>query len=144
MRTYLYKLESPERNNGEDVDCYGLQLSGSGDCIAITAGNNDDTFETRLWDLNSKQLLRVFEGGSQAEFLLGDSLVGCSMDTIRVWNQTDGSLMGEYHLIPTADGIEFDWLSYKNMVFFTADYLHVHALDVRNGALRMNLMVHND
>jgi len=87
MKTYLYKLESPERITGDEAECFNLQLSATGDCIAITALGGDLTCENRLWDLESRQLLRVIGDGEPLnEFLVGDSVVYCFSDKIELWS----------------------------------------------------------
>jgi len=157
MKTHLYTLASPERN-GLDSICYNLRLSESEDRIVVTSGEVLDR-KVQLWDLNSKQLLRVIGArNSYDQILIGDSVVICpdgeetddggydeDSHTIRVHSQGDGSLLNEYH-IPNAEDyranrLYLNWISRGDKIlFFTMSITQIHAFDARNGMFRMNLL----
>jgi len=149
MKTYLYKLESQERN--ADPDCVNLQLSESEDRIAVSVevGPVADDYEARLWDLNTKQLLHVIDGPSSCfEFLIGDSVVICpsgdNSRTFRVHSQSDGSLLNEYQIpneafVETNAGL-FHWMSHGDKILFSDNGRQIHSFDARNGTFRMNLL----
>jgi len=157
MKTHLYKLASPERN-GLDSICYNLRLSESEDRILVTSGEVLDRI-VQLWDLNSKQLLRVIGARNSCDqILIGDSVVICpdgeetddggydeDSHTIRVHSQGDGSLLNEYH-IPNAEDyranrLYLNWISRGDKIlFFTIRITQIHAFDTRKGTFRMNLL----
>jgi len=136
MRTHLYKLEPPVRNNA--AHCIHLQLSKSGDRIVLTCAAG-----VRLWDLESKQQLRVidaFEGDypPHQTFLIEDAAIVChDMHTISFWSQTDGSLVRE-HRIPGRHGF-CKFLEFNGTLFFYDNFgSHIHKFDVRTGAFSVN------
>jgi len=145
MKTYLYKLESPEVGGGS-YTIRSLQLSATGDRIATIApvGQNHNL---RFWDLNSKQLLPVIHGRDNLYpyrvFLVGELAVFCYRDgTIQVWSQTDGSLVGDYHSDNFRYAITDDlagWKQYKGMLFFYYVDRNIHTFDALTGTFRMNL-----
>jgi len=135
MKTYLYKLESPERKAvrvDHDRDCLGLQLSESGDRITMTE-EGDAGVGVQLWNLDSKQLLEVVDAtDSHAEFLIDEWVVTCHGNeaVVRLWSQVEGALVGVYH-IPNGDchPTRKSWMKYEGMIFSfqvtVAEFIHL-------------------